>query len=166
MALVVGTLAAGIQAAMALGIVPPPAHAASDVIASALSSAYDAYARAAQSCALLTPTQVNTGDLEDGLKAALSEPATAQQAAEKWAQAHYDYWDGALFGLTGAVVAIGGKGALELGLAGIFANTANTLPLAATSIAAQLDVFTKTVMVADTLLPAPPGLGCGPLAVV
>jgi len=167
MPLNIATLTPGIQAAFASGIVPPPGQATRDEIASALSSSYNSYASAALSCAPAPPTLVNYSDLENGMKDLFgNDSATEQDAAEAWAQAHYDYWDGALFGLTGMVVLITGKPALVSTLVGIFSNKLNTLVSAAQQIAAALDAFTRTVQVQDTLLPAPPGIGCGPIPIV
>jgi hypothetical protein len=161
MALNLATLISGIQAAMQLGVTPP--YASADSIASSIATTYDAYSRLAVSCAAQVPTVVNSSGCEAKFKEALGGTGnTAQQAATKWHAAVEIYWTGALFGVTGTVTIITGGPALITGLLSIFTTYTNTLLVAAQLIATQLDQYTRTVQVRDSLLPNPPGIGCGP----
>jgi len=161
MALVAEAMVPGITAAFTSGV----EGAGSDEIATAIATAYDLYAKTAQSCSGLTPTLVQLADLQSGLKDALSDSSqTALESAKLWAAAAESYWTGALFGVTGLVVATPGTAALEVELGAVFGNVVNTLPSAAQQIATALDKFTKLVAVKDSVLPIPTGCGPSPIS--
>ena len=167
MALDANSLTSGIQGALALGVVPPPANADSDTIALAIAAAYNAYALLGQSCKGLTPTVVSYIQLQDLLKDALQGTSPdAASAAAKWEPAFTAYWMGgtppspAMFGPTGMVVAVTGSAALISGLTNLFTTKTNTLANVAQSIASELDTYTRAVQVTDTAIPP-----CGPLGI-
>jgi len=142
-------------------------YPASAVIAATqIANAYDSYASAAQHCGLLNPTLVNLSDLRDGLQASMENQGSYATIAQEWADAFEAYWTGALFGVTGAVTTITGKAAFQAGLESMWStltgNPATTFAIAAQQHGDLMDTFTKTVNANDTVLPNPPGTGCGP----
>lgn len=153
MALDATILASKIAEAFAAGV----AGATSVQVAGMVAAAYDAYARTAQSCAGLPPTLVNTDDLRNGLEAAMADSQTAEIAAGLWTDAVSAYWKEAAFGISGIVVLIPGKSMLKANLAVFFTNVQNTLVGAAQQIAAELDLFTKQIVVTDAIQPIPTG---------
>lgn len=156
MALVVAELIASFQAAGLAGLVPPPATTTREQMADLYIDAYDSYASKAQSCAGLTPTDVNLNEARTLLRAAFaSNPPDFQTPADNWADALEAYWDGASFG-TGAVTIPGVKGPLSAGLQALWQASYATPGVSATILAAMatlIDVFTKTVTVADPTIP-------------
>lgn len=137
-----------------------------DLAATQVADAYHAYAILAQHCGLLNPTLVMYSDLKDGLKDSMEGRGDYATVAQEWADAFTAYWTGALFGATGAVTSITGSAAFKAALETMWENLAGN-PAVTFAISAQqhgdlLDAFTKTVNANDTVLPSPPGTGCGP----
>lgn len=127
-----------------------------ELAASIIASTYNGYALNAMSCAAFNPTLVFLSGLTNGLIDALGEVST-DDISQGWADAFYTYWNGAAFGATGLVTAIGGKDALALGLKTLWEaqsiNPLTTFPGSAATHAGLLDVFTKTVVVTDSSIP-------------
>lgn len=129
-------------------------------------NAYDAYALQAQACNGLTPTVLNKPGLLQGIKDAIDSGGSYSAVANAIASAHETYWTAGKFGATGTVTLIAGTGSLKSGLESLWQAQAITLtlfPASAAAHAALFDVFTKSVQVTDTAIPAPSG--CGPLVI-
>lgn len=162
----VSALQSGMLNSMALGVVLPPAHAPSDVIALQMAAAINSYSMMAQTCAGTYLTVANFAGLQDGMKDALfgSSP-DGQSAAEKWLAALEAYWATAAFGATGTVVTNLGGPVLVAQLAAEFDSVPDPPAVkvpgtAANAIASAIDAYTRAITAFDSAGP------CGPSPLV
>lgn len=158
MPLDVSALQQALTAAMAPGFATPPANLRAEPIARAIAAAYSTFASAGQACNGLGPIGVKTTDMTDELVAVFtSGGGTPRKAAEEMASAFTTFWDGVTFG-TGQIVSGPDANGLTATLESIYNQLPNTFASFIQQFSQALDVFTRSVKVADTTIPTP----CGP----
>jgi hypothetical protein len=125
-----------------------------------IANAYEAYARQAQSCALVPPSVTGIVSLKSALISSFNkENTTLDAAADDWANGFVAYWTSTVFGATGTVVFPGSASALQASLKGTWTAGFALVSIddAASQLSSVLDAFTRTVTVRDSALPPPSG---------